>query len=474
MVAARDTTPPAVVAYQRGRTGVAAQPKVGSGAWWGSPWWIASYVLIVVAGGALALLLHSLGQSTTGACPGQAVPASQTMPGLNPDALRQAAMYALPTLIVWIVLFILVDRYRPQRLRLLLVVLGWGGCVAVTLAYYVNSWASCQMAVIDDTSGVQAIRVAVFVAPFVEEFCKGSVVFLVAILDRNLFTSRVSGAVLGGLAGAGFAFTENIVYYARAIVYGSYTAGAGDVQEAVHQLVRMRGLYTCFAHPLFTLMTGVGVAFAVSSRSKIVRVVAPITGYLGAALLHMLFNGLTSIMDENSLMRLYLLMALPFVVGVAVRVVMTVVKQGQVVSARLNDYVTMGWLPESYPAAFSRLRRRAWTIVMSLWHGNVADTWRLQRDVTQLAYVREAIDRGVIDQAGLWRERELVDRIRDVAQRRALVDATGLRPYWPWRNRRRSRLFAQRNGPGSAGLPFQSGAIPVEYSAVDPRWGPPA
>jgi len=455
-----------VVAYQRRRTGLAVQPKVASAAWWYSPWWIASYVLIALAAVTLGLLLWSLGQPTD-------LGEGQQAPGLNSDALRQAATYALPTLIVWIVLFFLVDRYRPQRLRVLLVAVGWGGCVAVSLAYYLNSWASTRMAVIDDTSGVQAVRVAVFVAPFVEEFCKGSAVCLVAVLDRNLFTSRVSGAVLGGLAGAGFAFTENIVYYARAIVYGSYTASTGDVQAAVHQLVMLRGIYTCWAHPVFTMMTGLGVAFAVASRSKIVRVVAPITGYLGAALLHMLYNGLSSIMDTTVLTQLYLMAGLPLVVLVAIRVVMSAVKQGRVVAARLTDYATMGWLPDSYALAFSRLRRRAWTVAISPWHGSVVNTWRLQRVVTQLAYVREAISRGTIDQAGLYRERELIDRIHDLAQTRALVDGTGLRPYWPWR-RRRSRLISRRNAALPPGLPLQAGALPLEYSTVDPRWGPPA
>lgn len=466
MVAARDTTPSAVVAYRRRRSGVAAQPRVKSVRWWVSPWWIVSYILI---GGAAALLvhwLHALHQPTD-------LGQDQQVPGLNSQALAQAATYALPTLLVWIALFALVDRYRPQRLRLVLLAVGWGGCVAVVGAYYINTWAADHMAVINDTSGVQAVRAAVFVAPFVEEFCKACAICLIALVERNVLTSRVSGAVLGGLAGAGFAFTENIVYFARAIVYGSYTANTGDVQEAVHQLVMLRAVYTCFAHPLFTMMTGLGIAVAVASRSKVVRVVAPITGYLAAALLHMTFNGLSSIMDMSVLIFVYVLVVLPMIVMVALRLVLTTIRQGQLVNARLLDYVVMGWLPASYPAAFSRLRRRAWTVAISPWYGNVADTWRLQRAVTQLAYVREAIDRGTIDQAGLWRERELIDRVHDLAQRRALVDGSGLRPYWPWRHWRRVGWFRWQNPARSGGLPFQTGALPLKYSTVDPRWGPP-
>ena len=39
-----------------------------------------------------------------------------TIPGLNSDALWTAAGYALPTLAGWAVVFLLLERWRPQRL----------------------------------------------------------------------------------------------------------------------------------------------------------------------------------------------------------------------------------------------------------------------------------------------------------------------------------------------------------------------
>ena len=70
----------------------------------------------------------------------------------------------------------------------------------------------------------------------------------------------------------GFAFTENIVYYARAIVYASQNIGDGDADAAVNQLVQLRGFWTSFGHPLFTIMTGLGVAIALRTRAKVIRV----------------------------------------------------------------------------------------------------------------------------------------------------------------------------------------------------------
>ena len=68
--------------------------------------------------------------------------------------------------------------------------------------------------------------------------------FLIAMIARYRLTSQVSVIVLAGLSAAGFAFTENIIYYARAIVYASENIGVGDADAVVDQLVRLRGVWT--------------------------------------------------------------------------------------------------------------------------------------------------------------------------------------------------------------------------------------
>ena len=86
--------------------------------------------------------------------------------------------------------------------------------------------------------------------------------FLVAFLYRRRLTSKLSLISLAGLSAVGFAFTENIVYYARALVYGSMTASSGDVTAAVASLVQMRGLWTSFGHPLFKAYIEAAIAHA--------------------------------------------------------------------------------------------------------------------------------------------------------------------------------------------------------------------
>ena len=448
MVAAAHLTTPAVEAYLRHRTGVTAPTTL---AWpqrlLRSKWtWLTVVLLLTYSAALWAFVTDIMADRDNGD--------GSVTPGLNADALWTSFGRALPTLAFWIVCFVLIDRYKPQRALVWLLVVAWGGCAAVTGAYFINNWVGSRMAVVDGSAGTMAIRLAVFVAPFVEEAAKACVIFLIAVMDRNRFTSRVSGAIIGGLAGAGFAFTENIIYYARVIVYGSYTSGAGDVAAFLDYLVYMRGVLTAFGHPMFTMMTGLGVAFALTSRSKIVRVLAPAAGYLLAAFLHMFFNFWMSVLGDQQVVPVVLIGVWPVVILILLRVVMSSVRQGRTVAARLNDYVAMGWLPPTYPAAFSRLRSRAWTVLMSLWHGNVIRTWQLQVRVTELAMLREAITRGTVD-ASVGREYELVEEIARLARLRGLADGRGLRPYWPWRAARRVR------GPA------------LKYSVVDSRWGPP-
>ncbi|MDR0285263.1 MAG: PrsW family intramembrane metalloprotease, partial [Propionibacteriaceae bacterium] len=266
---------------------------------------------------------------------------------------------------------------------------------------------------------------------------------------------------------------ENIIYSARVIVYGSYTYGTGDVMAQLDSTVQLRGIWTCFGHPLFTLMTGLGVGVAVTSRSKVVRVIAPATGYLGAAFLHMGFNWLASFMDEANLKRMLLLMAWPMVIMVALRVATGAVRQGRTVAHRLTDYVTMGWLPAEYPHAFSRFRTRAKTLLISPWHGNIGRTWRLQVRVTELALLREAITRGLVDTGAVVRERELVDEIAWLGDHGGLADGRGLKPYWPWKTSLRRLAERYRASRYNRSTQWVSAGSELTYSAADPRWKPP-
>lgn len=402
-----------------------------------------------------------------------------TIPGLNADALWESAGYALPTLAVWSLVFLLVDRWKPQRWLLWALALFWGATIAAYCSLIVNTWASERLAIDQNGNQLSGARAAIYAAPFVEEFFKASVLFLVAFLDRRRLTSKLSLVSLAGLAAIGFAFSENIIYYARAIVYGSLTASTGDVAAAVAQLVQMRGLWTSFGHPMFTSMTAIGLAIGLRSRAKIVRVLAPVTGYLIAALLHMTFNTVASLFPDKQQQMIYFTVGLPLLAVVVVYAVIQVIREGRLIRNRLSDYVVAGWLPDTYPYLFSKAFQRVRMLVLSPWWGKVVATYKLQRTVTELAYLRDRITRGVVDASGLWRERELLREIPALRAAGALDDARGLKPYWRKKPQPAYALVWQpASYPGPAGIggntSAPAAAAPALVSApTDPRWGPP-
>ena len=400
--------------------------------------------------------------------------------GLNVAAMRQAAWLALPTVAAWTVLFLLADRYRPQRFAMWYLSLGWGGAVAVILAYQINTWASTYLSVSEDGNPASAARVAVFVAPFVEEAAKASIVFLIAIFARYRLTSKVSTIVLAGLSAAGFAFTENILYYARVIVFASTSISAGDADAALNQIVWLRGFWTAFGHPLFTMMTGIGIAVALRTRSKVVRVLAPLVGYLAAAFLHMFYNSQSTFATGTTQLVLYFGVALPMVLTAVGYVIRQILTEGRRIRSRLSDYVQLGWLPASDPIAQARLRGRAWALLVALsrgWRCFVA-TVRLQRTLTELAYLRDGEVLGLYDRAAVARERVLIERARDL-RALAVSDPRGQKLTLPRWRRAKPVSYGTPNYPGPAGIggswPAPSTSAPVQavHSAVDPTWGPP-
>jgi protease PrsW len=423
-----------------------------------------------------------------------------TLPGLGTEAIPIAAKYAAITAIPLSLLFLWADRYRPQRFWVWLMTFGWGACVATYISAQVNTWAAGHLSIIGDGDPATAARAAIYVAPFVEEASKATVLFWLVILMRYQWVSRLSGIVLAGLAGAAFAFTENILYYGRVYRYAARTFGQVPPLEALQSLFFMRGVITCFGHPLFTAMIGVGLAVAVRAKSKIVRVVAPLAGYGVAVFLHMAFNTTATLAQGGSLLFIYLAVALPLVIGMIIFVVRQLFREGRLIRERLVDYVRLGWLPEDDPKAMSRLRTR----LRALWHALFAGpemfiaTIRMQRAITELAYLRDSLTRGIIDESGRVREKQLLAKISSI-RGKAIIHPEGRAAYPSLRRRSAGALTAYPppSYPGPAGLggnyPAPSafpaptrlpqgvptaasapvGPTAIQYSEVDPTWKPP-
>lgn len=371
--------------------------------------------------------------------------------GLNVESLRMGLFFAVWTALAWSLLFIWLDRFRPQRPLVWLLTFLWGACAATWFSIIVNSWAGEAMNTTMANADTGA-RAAIFIAPFAEEASKATVLFLLVILYRVRIVSRLSIVALAGLSAIGFAFIENVIYYARAFVYGSNTIGIEDPVAEVIELVKLRGIYTSFGHPVFTMMTALGLAIALGARSKTVRVVAPLAGFVVGAGGHMLFNGVASSGSAEQL-RPQWFMSLGLVAMLILLLVLTVVAQSQLIRRRLADYRRVGWLTDRDPVVYSAPFARIKLHLAALLRGP-RKTWiptaRFMRRVTELAYLRDAMTRGTVGGGGDDRARDILRELEDLRPR-ALTDTRGLRLFPPRRPRARRKLPPPQS-PGPAGL----------------------
>lgn len=231
-------------------------------------------------------------------------------------------------------------RYDPPPRMALLRALGWGVTVAPALAI------GLELAAQDLTSWPDRIQIGV-VAPFVEEGAKGLFVLLLLWFHRRELSGFLDAVTFAGLAGVGFAFSENILYLAAAF-NGTHSTGAAaptiDGAVGLGATFVMRCLISPFAHPLFTSFTGIGVGVAVVSTRRAVRVMAPMAGYLCAVVGHLSWNS-SLVAGPLGFVLVYAAVMLPAVAGVVV--VLLFARRGvrRTLTDSLRDAAARGYLP---------------------------------------------------------------------------------------------------------------------------------
>ncbi|GII65880.1 hypothetical protein Skr01_59650 [Sphaerisporangium krabiense] len=204
------------------------------------------------------------------------------------------------------------DRLEPEPRKDLAFAFLWGAGVAVLIAGVLNSLNLRYLTIAtQDPAGARNF-VATFLAPVVEETMKGLVLLGLLRWRRQELDGPTDGIIYAGMVGLGFAMSENVSYYIMA-----------QDQHGVQGLavtVVLRGILSPFAHPLFTSMIGIAVASAAQSRGP-ARTGVVVLGWIGAIILHGIWNGFTSYGGLPGLSAAYLLLMILFFVelGVVVR-----------------------------------------------------------------------------------------------------------------------------------------------------------
>ncbi|MEU4602447.1 PrsW family intramembrane metalloprotease [Kribbella sp. NPDC023972] len=367
-------------------------------------------------------------------------------------------VFAFVPVIPVIALYLWLDRYEPEPTKYVLFALCWGAFIATLAAIFINTEVSHWM----EETGGGGNRSAVFVAPPVEEFAKGSVILLLALVRRKEFDGIIDGLVYAGMVGVGFAFTENILYYGRIFSQLSEEAGSDAGLRGVFVLFFFRGLISPFAHPLFTSFTAIGIGIAVRHRSTAVRFLAPIVGYLAAVLAHALWNAFASWAQGAGFFMAYLFLMVPIFIGMVVFALVMRSREGKMIASRLYDYVRFGWLVAQDVPLIATLRGRKALRQNARRYGAEAEAAAkaFQRNATDLAYLRDKIVRQVIGPDALETEKRLLNELR---ARRPSV------PFPPM------PAFAQATPqfPGPGGPPYP-GPGPSAPGGPPPGGYPPA
>jgi RsiW-degrading membrane proteinase PrsW (M82 family) len=298
------------------------------------------------------------------------------------------ALLPVPLLIA---LVLWMDRLEPEPRSALAFAFGWGAGIAALTALIVNTadLEYVTMPALGATTGEYVA--ATFGAPIVEETLKGLVLIGLLWRRRAELDGPTDGVIYATMVGLGFAMIENVGYYINALV----SPERGGIELLGYTFV-LRGLASPLLHPIFTSMTGLGVAYAASRRRGGYWAVA--LGLLAAMVLHGTWNGL-SLFGAAGLAAGYLIMGAVLVglIGVLVADRRRVVR---LIRRYLPGYERTGLVTEEDIAMLSSLRARStarrWARAVG-GHPASAAMSDFQLAATELALARAKADRGVLD-----------------------------------------------------------------------------
>jgi protease PrsW len=251
------------------------------------------------------------------------------------------------------------DRVDPGPWRNLLFAFAWGACAAALVAIIANSFATRWIATaIADPASASTIGATV-IAPVVEESAKAASLLLIFLFRRPHFTGIVDGVVFAGFTATGFAFTENILYLGSAFGEDK-SMGFSGFASVTAATFFVRIILAPFAHPLFTVLTGIGFGIAALSapHHRVRRAALPLLGLGCAMAMHALWNS-SSVFGTYGFYVVYGAFMVPAFGLITWLAIWTRQHELHTISAELPAYAAAGWLAPAEPAALSSMRARS-------------------------------------------------------------------------------------------------------------------
>ena len=307
----------------------------------------------------------------------------------GPVALMLGLITATIPVPLYLILVLWIDRYEAEPLWMLATAFFWGAIIATFFAFLLNTTSQGVVGALTNANAGQAFA-AVISAPIVEEIGKAFILFIFFFWKKDEFDGVVDGIVYASLTALGFAMTENILYYGKAVAEG----GGG----ALTLTVIIRGFFAPFSHPLFTSLTGIGLGLARQSTNIAVKLVTPVIGLLMAIFMHSIWNGSAVFGGGGVFVLTYIVVMVPAFIILLVVIAIALRREGQVVREFLIVDLNSGVLTREEYDQVGSITGRMGSSFRAFSQSGVKG-WRARRRFNQLAselaFHRSRVSRGV-------------------------------------------------------------------------------
>lgn len=271
-----------------------------------------------------------------------------------------------------------IDRWEPEPKRLLFFAFTWGAAVSVAVTLLIQPFFALTFQ-FSDIPDLQTYMATVQ-APVVEEFAKASGLLLLLLLARKHFDGPVDGVVFAFTIAGGFAFTENILYFGRAIAES--VSPATDLA----QIFLLRGVMSPFAHAIFTGTTGLIMGFAARRWHTGASVAAFFVGLIPAMILHNRWNSMGA-----GFLAEYILIQVPIFVLAVVGIILLRVAENRLTRQRLMEYSAAGWFSPAEVELLATPRGRRTALHWAAGYHRRREMKAFLHAATQLAFIRQRI-----------------------------------------------------------------------------------
>jgi RsiW-degrading membrane proteinase PrsW (M82 family) len=328
----------------------------------------------------------------------------------GPVQLLIGLIFACLPVPLYVMLLLWIDRYESEPLWMLCTAFFWGAAVAVFFALILNTANEVIVASATNDSRIGENFGAVISAPIVEESAKALILFVLFFWKRDEFDGIIDGIIYAGMVGLGFAMTENIAYYGRAV-----QGGAGSLTF----IFILRGMVAPFSHPLFTSMTGIGLGWSRQSDNGFIKITMPVLGFMLAVLMHATWNGSATFGGGAGFLAAYFLIMGPAFIITLMTIFFSLRREGRVVRRFLYVDCERGLLEPQEYERLCTIRGRmgmSWNALttrgFSMWRARM----RCNQIASELAFHRSRVTRGFgrNPQAAQAREGQYLQMLQDL------------------------------------------------------------